>query len=157
MIGSADNIIIWLTQQPDDKIFEIREHRKKRSLNANSYAWVLCGAIANVLGSTKEEVYKKVIRDVGEFEVVPIRRDAVEKFIKIWRSKGLGWLCDAKPSKLEGFVNVTVYYGSSVYDTQQMSRLINSLVEEAKVLGIVTLDELKIKELIDRYDKGEIE
>lgn len=157
MIGSADNIIIWLTQQPDDKIFEIKEHRKKRSLNANSYAWVLCGAIANVLGSTKEEVYKKVIRDVGEFEVVPIRRDAVEKFIKIWRSKGLGWLCDAKPSKLEGFVNVTVYYGSSVYDTQQMSRLINSLVEEAKVLGIVTLDELKIKELIDRYDKGEIE
>lgn len=157
MIGSADNIIVWLTQQPDDKIFEIKEHRKKRSLNANSYAWVLCGAIANVLGSTKEEVYKKVIRDVGEFEVVPIRRDAVEKFIKIWRSKGLGWLCDAKPSKLEGFVNVTVYYGSSVYDTQQMSRLINSLVEEAKVLGIVTLDELKIKELIDRYDKGEIE
>lgn len=157
MIGSADNIIVWLTQQPDDKIFEIKEHRKKRSLNANSYAWVLCGAIANVLGSTKEEVYKKVIREVGEFEVVPIRRDAVEKFIKIWRSKGLGWLCDAKPSKLEGFVNVTVYYGSSVYDTQQMSRLINSLVEEARVLGIVTLDELKIKELIDRYDKGEIE
>lgn len=157
MIGSPDNIIVWLTQQPDDKVFEIKEYRKKRSLNANSYAWVLCGAIANVLGSTKEEVYKKVIREVGEFEVVPIRRDAVEKFIKIWRSKGLGWLCDAKPSKLKGFVNVTVYYGSSVYDTQQMSRLINSLVEEAKVLGIVTLDELKIKELIDRYDKGEIE
>lgn len=157
MIGSADNIIIWLAQQPDDKVFEIKEHKKKRSLNANSYAWVLCGAIANILGSTKEEVYKKVIREVGEFEVVPIRRDAVEKFIKIWRSKGLGWLCDAKPSKLEGYVNVTVYYGSSVYDTKQMSRLINSLVEEAKILGIVTLDEIKIKELIDRYDKGEIE
>ena len=157
MIGSPDNIIVWLTQQPDDKVFEIKEYRKKRSLNANSYAWVLCGAIANVLGSTKEEVYKKVIREVGEFEVVPIRRDAVEKFIKIWRSKGLGWLCDAKPSKLEGFVNVTVYYGSSVYDTQQMSRLINSLVEEAKILGIVTLDELKIKELLERYDKGEVE
>ena len=157
MIGSADNIIVWLTKQPDEKVFEIKEYRKKRSLNANSYAWVLCGAIANILGSTKEEVYKKVIREVGEFEVIPIRKDAVEKFIKIWRSKGLGWLCDAKPSKLDGYVNVTVYYGSSVYDTQQMSRLINSLVEEAKILGIVTLDELKIKELIDRYDKGEIE
>ena len=157
MIGSPDNIIVWLTQQPDDKVFEVKEYRKKRSLNANSYAWGLCSSIANILGSTKEEVYKKVIREVGEFEVIPIRKDAVEKFIKIWRSKGLGWLCDAKPSKLEGFVNVTVYYGSSVYDTQQMSRLINSLVEEAKVLGIVTLDELKIKELIDRYDKGEIE
>lgn len=157
MIGSPDNIIIWLTQQPDDKVYEIKEYRKKRSLNANSYAWVLCGAIANVIGGTKEEVYKKVIREVGEFEVVPIRKDAVEKFIKIWRSKGLGWLCDAKPSKLEGFVNVTVYYGSSVYDTQQMSRLINSLVEEAKVLGIMTLDEIKIKELLDKYDKGEVE
>lgn len=157
MIGSPDNIIVWLTQQPDDKVFEVKEYRKKRSLNANSYAWVLCSSIANILGSTKEEVYKKVIREVGEFEVIPIRKDAVEKFIKIWRSKGLGWLCDAKPSKLDGYVNVTVYYGSSVYDTQQMSRLINSLVDEAKVLGIVTLDELKIKELIDRYDKGEIE
>lgn len=156
MVGNAEDIIVWLAQQPDDKLFEIKEHNNKRSLNANSYAWVLCREIANVIGATKEDVYKNIIKNVGEFEVVPIRRDAVEKFIKIWRGKGLGWLCDVKPSKFEGFVNVTIYYGSSVYDTKQMSRLINSLVEDARMLGIVTLDDMKIQELLDKYDKGEI-
>ena len=154
MIGNAEDIIVWLTQQDRSKIFEVKEHKQGRSLNANSYAWVLCREIAKVLGITKEEVYKKVIREYGEFEVIPIRADAVEKFIKIWRSKGLGWICDVNQSKLKGYLNVTAYYGSSVYDTKQMSLLINSLVEEAKMLGIVTLDEMKINEMIEKYEGG---
>ena len=156
MIGNADEVILWIATQPEGKIFEVKEHKKGRSLNANSYAWVLCREIAKATDSTKEDVYKKVIRDVGEFEVIPIKQEAVSKFIKIWQSKGLGWVCDYGPSKLDGYVNVTAYYGSSIYDTQQMSRLINSLVEEAKILGIVTLDEIKINELLERYERNEL-
>ena len=156
MIGKAEDVMMWIASQPEDEVFKVEKYRKSRSLNANSYAWVLCGEIAKIMDITKEEVYKKVIKDVGEFEVIPIRQEAVSKFIKIWKNKGLGWLCDIAPSKLDGYVNVTVYYGSSVYDTKQMSRLINSLVQDAKALGIVTLDDIKINELLERYEVGEL-
>lgn len=156
MIGTIGDIINWIQRQPNDRIYEVKVYKKGRSLNANSYAWKLCGEIAKVLGITKEEVYKKVIKEVGEFDVVPIKKEAVAKFSNIWKSKGLGWLCDYNASKLEGYVNVVIYYGSSVYDTKQMSRLINSLVEEARMLGIATLDDIKIQDMLDRYERGEL-
>ncbi len=42
------------------------------------------------------------------------------------------------PSKIEGCVNVVLYYGSSTYDTKQMSSLIDQLIFDAKELGIET-------------------
>ena len=41
--------------------FDIRRVGKKRSLDANSYMWVLCGKIADAVGITKEEVYRRNI------------------------------------------------------------------------------------------------
>lgn len=154
MLGTPSEIIKYLYQQPQDDIFEIKKKKNKRSLNANGYAWKLCSEIANVLNITKEEVYKKVIKETGEFEVVPIKKEAVEMFVRGWTSKGIGWICDVESSKLKGYVNVVIYYGSSIYDTKQMSRLIDSLVQEAKMLGIVTLDELEIERLLEKYEKG---
>lgn len=153
MIGKPREIIDFLLDQNSEDIFEIKKKKNLRSLNANSYAWKLCSEIAKILGITKEEVYKKVIKESGEFEVVPIKVEAVEMFVKSWTNKGLGWLCDIQKSKLKGYVNIVIYYGSSVYDTKQMSILIDSLVQEAKMLGIVTLDELEIERLLNEYEE----
>ena len=154
MIGKPREIIDFLLDQNSEDIFEIKKKKNLRSLNANGYAWKLCSEIAKILGITKEDVYKKVIKESGEFEVVPIKVEAVEMFVKSWTNKGLGWLCDIQKSKLKGYVNIVIYYGSSVYDTKQMSILIDSLVQEAKMLGIVTLDELEIERLLEEYEKG---
>ena len=35
-------------------------------------------------------------------------------------------------------MNVTLYYGSSTYDTEQMSRLIDNVVQDCKALDIET-------------------
>ena len=116
-------------------------HKEKRSLDSNSYLWVLVQKIAEKVGkTTKVEVYRKAIRDVGVFEVLPIRKEAVQTFISRWNSKGYGWLCESTgKSKLEGYENVFAYYGSSTYNTTEMSRLIDYVVDEAKELGIETL------------------
>ena len=50
----------------DDKLtIDIKKWRKKRSLDANSYCWVLCDKIAKELSKenivTKEEVYKEMV------------------------------------------------------------------------------------------------
>jgi hypothetical protein len=107
--------------------------------------WVLCQKIAKKISLpkvpiTKEEVYRKLIHEVGEFTVLPIRNDAVVTWIKNWGEGRTGWVCDnLGDSKIKGYTNIASYYGSSVYNTKQMSRLIDCVVEEAKEQGIETL------------------
>ena len=139
---------------------EAKVHRQRRSLDANSYCWVLSQKIAEAIGNTKEYVYKQAIKQVGQFEIVPIRDDVVEKWIQAWESKGLGWQAEVlEKSKLEGYTNIINYYGSSVYDTKNFSILLNEIIHQAKELGIETITEDKKKVLLSAYEneirKGE--
>ena len=125
---------------------KIEQYRNKRSMDANGYVWVLCNKIAEVIGSTKEKVYMNIVRDVGQFEVVPIKEEAMERWIYNWESKGLGWQVEILgESRIEGYVNTVNYFGSSVYDTREMAILIDEVVREAKDLDVevITPDELE--------------
>lgn len=143
----------------DGKVYEasIKEHRKKRSLDANAYCWLLLGKIAAKVGLPKEAVYREMIRDVGDnYEVIPIRNDAVEKWIENWQSKGIGWVCDIDgKSKIDGYTNVLTYYGSSTYDSLQMSRLINLIVNECHDLGIETMTPAELSLLMDGWKEND--
>jgi hypothetical protein len=133
---------------------EIKIHRNKRSLDANSYLWVLCQKIAEAIRATKEEVYRKAIREIGQFEIVPIKAAAVDRWIEVWNSKGLGWFAEVMDdSKLPGYKKVISYYGSSVYDTREMSVLIDNIVQECKELGIETMTPAELAALKDNWGK----
>lgn len=134
---------------------EISRHREKRSLDANAYCWVLLGKLAAVLGIPKTEIYRELIKDIGDnFEILPIRKKAVETFCSNWENRGLGWIAERQGySKIKGYENVVVYYGSSVYDTKQMSTLINLLVEECKEQGIETLPPEKLAAMTERWNQ----
>lgn len=117
----------------------LKKHRKSKSLDANAYAWVLIDKIAEKLGLPSEEVYREAIRSIsGVSDIVCVRETAKEAFLTNWRSKGIGWQAEAFPSKISGCVNVRIWYGSSTYDSKQISDLIDSLIQEAKTLGITT-------------------
>lgn len=128
---------------------DIAKWREKRSLDSNAYSWVLMDKIADKTHTTKENVYREIIKRVGVFEILPLKDVAVEKFIKNWQSKGLGWVCDNLGSspKLEGFTKIVAYYGTSTYDTKEMSRFIDEVVSEAQELGIQTETPDKIEEM----------
>ena len=132
---------------------EIKEHRRKRSLDANSYFWVLCGKLAAVLRIPKEDVYRQYIKGIGDnFEIVPIRDDAVEKWTRNWGHNGLGWICEsAGPSKFKGYTNLVCYCGSSAYDTRQMSCLIDFVVQDCKDQDIETLAPDEIAKMKARW------
>jgi len=120
---------------------EIKQYRVKRSQNANDYCWVLCQKIAEVIKSTKELVYKKAIRDVGQFEIVPIKDgEPLKRWIEIWSNKGLGWFSEVlDDSKLDGYKKVISYWGSSSYNTREMAILIDEIISQAKELDIETI------------------
>ena len=118
-------------------IEKIKNKKNKRSLNANNYLWQIIQLISDKIGSTKEEVYKQAILDKGQFEIIPIKEEAVETFIKSWSKNGLGNICEIKgKSKIDGYINVIVYFGSSSYDDKQFHAFTEYIVNEAKELDI---------------------
>ena len=87
---------------------------------------------------TDAEIYRHAIRDVGEYEPLPIKAEAVDTFKRRWETKGVGWFVDVlDDSKLPGYKVVRAFYGSSSYDSKEMSRLLDYLVDEAQQMGIV--------------------
>ena len=133
---------------------EIKQHRKKRSLSANAYCWVLVDKIAARSGVDKTSVYRETIRNIGGVsDIVCCQDRAVEALRSGWQAHGVGWITETMPSKLEGCTNVILYYGSSTYDTAQMSRLIDLLVMEAKELGIETATPQELDRLRDEWAK----
>lgn len=133
---------------------EVKEHREKRSLDANAYAWVLIGKLAQAMGIPPLDVYLSAIRGIGgNYEVLPVREEAVESFRRIWSGRGLGWPCDdLGPSKIPGYRNLMCYYGSSTYDTRQMSQLIDSLVQDCKALDIETMAPDKLAAMMEAWN-----
>ena len=151
-VGKAMSIV----RKHKDKRYdlEIREHRKKRSLDANAYCWVLINKLAEVMRIPPVDVYRQAIQDIsGNNEIIPIKEEAVEQFKQAWSHNGLGWIVrDMGPSKIPGYRNLMVYYGSSVYNTKQMSDLIDHLVQDCKALDIETLPPEKLSLLMEEWD-----
>lgn len=135
---------------------EIKKYRKKRSKDANAYAWVLIDKIAAALSVDKEEVYRNAIRSIGGVsEMVCVLDSAVDRLREGWEKQGLGWQTEVMESKLPGCKNVILYFGSSTYDTKQMSLLIDRLVQDAKALDIETLPPDKLEQMIGAWDEKE--
>ncbi len=147
-LPSIRNDLPQLRQQLESgKVFnvEIKQHREKRSLDANAYMWVLLDKMAEKLPESKDELYEKMLIEYGVFETVTLKKEAVEVFVK---------QCGMPVKRLgSGFVNgkefehIRVCYGSSTYDTKQMSRLLEGIVRECQDLGIETKTPAELLEL----------
>jgi hypothetical protein len=133
-------------------VVKIGKYRAKRSLDANAYCWKLIGELAERLNLTTTEIYRAAIRELGgNREIVCVKEEAVEKLCEAWTGKGIGWQTDTFDSKIKGCRNVILYYGSSTYDTQQMSQLISYIVDECQAQGIDTRTPAEIAELVSLW------
>ena len=156
------NNILVLESQP----FHEREtlqltaykYREKRSINANDYLWTLCDEISQSLENdglyiTKEEIYKNHIRKVGVYAEIALKTDAVDSFQYAWESKGIGWQIETVDDEPDGMKKCFAYYGSSTYDTKEMSRLLNSVIEDARSLDIDIKPKEELDYLIEEWRK----
>ena len=132
---------------------EVKEHRKKRSLDANAYAWVLINKIADALRITPVEIYRQAILNVaGNYEIIPVKEEAAAHFKQVWEAQGLGWPCvDMGKSKIDGYRNLRAYYGSSTYSTSQMAQLIENLLQDCRALDIEVKSEEEIASLMGAW------
>ena len=118
---------------------EIKPFRQRRSLDANAYSWVLMDKLAEKLNESKVNIYREYIRHIGgNSEIVCVKDSALERLCEAWGKNGIGWVTDTLPSKIEGCTCVILYYGSSTYDSAQMSRLLDLIIQDCKIQGIPT-------------------
>lgn len=127
--------------------------RKKRSLDANAYAWVLMTKIANHpdIKSSKEEIYEEMLQKYGylyqdEDGYIPVTvkhgvdMSKIEGHWKFFRSNG----------KFDSYLMIK---GSSEYNTAEMAHFIDMIVGEAKELGIETLPPDELKRMLSQWQK----
>lgn len=138
---------------PDGKYSaELKERRKKRSMNANNYFWQLVDQIAAALGRVKEDLYLEYIKQVGVFKDFALSEEQAKTFRVAWSMLGVGWPTQQVDYDGENVV-IRAYYGSSQYSTRQMSRLIDMAVEDAKDLGIEVLTPLELERMKEEWGK----
>ena len=124
---------------------EVREQKKKRSLDANSYFWALLDKLAAVLGTEKEELYLGYVKEVGLFRDFHLPPEEVPTFREAWSRLGTGWPTEQVDYTKDGEqVVIRAYYGSSQYSTRRMSRLIDRAVRDCRDAGIETLPPEKL-------------
>ena len=132
----------------------IQRRKKERSLNANAYMWALCDELAKVLKVSKEEVYRRAVKQVGVYESLSMQKSAYERFKQAWEGRGTGWVVDMLMN--DGVtVQVNAYYGSSVYDSAEMARLIDWIVDECREQGIDTMTPQERSLLIERWKEND--
>lgn len=112
----------------------IDKFRKKRSIEANRYAWKLITEIANAVRLSKEEVYLSMLEHYGQSEMInAVATVPIHHYLKYYKEIGemdFGGVT---------YKNYIVYKGSSEFDTKEMSIFIDGIVHEAKQLGIETM------------------
>lgn len=147
----------------DNKVsIKIEKYREKRSLNANSYMWVLCSKLAEERSKdgvkvTKDDVYREEIRELNVYKDFENLSPSDAKTLRTaWELLGTGWVTEQVDYMPDGEnVIVRCYYGSSRYNTKQMSRLIDNIVQDCQAVGIETKTPTQIAELLSLWKASE--
>lgn len=146
MIGNPKQLIMYLATCDDDKEYEVKEHKPRRSLDANSYYWKILTEIASVLRVSKEDLHLRFLKEYGEtYSVLLPAEENIQGIIKYYELESV----IRKGDKL--FKSYKAYLPSSEMNTKQMSILIDGVVSEAKELGIETLTPSQIEEIKLRW------
>ena len=128
---------------------EIEVKRKKRSKNANAYYWSLLQELCFELNLDLIQEYRKRVKELGICQTFELDTKNVPTFVYLWEDRGIAYFTE----KVEENGNKTIinaYYGSSSYNSKQMSRLIDNLVQDCRSVGIQTLEDRDIEDLIRR-------
>ena len=147
--------------QEKDLDIELKQHREKRSLNANAYYWKIVEKISALLGASRAFVHNMLLRDYGTLEVVGGHNvptwlpDNPETDLLVLESEEYHLLPTSRSKLIDGemFREYLHIKGSRRYDTLEMSTLINGAVSEAQSMDIETLPPEDLERMMRIYEE----
>ena len=135
---------------------EIKEARKKRSLDANAKAWAMLRELSAAVDIPDVEIYRDIVRDVGPCKDFTLTPDEARTFRAAWERLGVGWPTEQLDYTQDGErVVIRAYYGSSTYNTKQMSALIDRIAQDCQAVGIETLSDRERSLLLEDWDHAQ--
>ena len=135
MTGKPQELVAWLFNQDKDRLFDITEHKEKRSLSANGLLWACLGELASALHSDKWTVYLQMLKRYGTYTYICVKPYAVDAIKKQWRE------CEEIGKVNIGgqeSVQMLCYFGSSTMNTKEFSVLLDGVISEMKEMGLDT-------------------
>lgn len=133
--------------QIDKLSIEVKKFREKRSLDANGMLWACLGEMAQVLRTDKWSVYLKMLKRYGQFTYMSVRPDAVDKLKELWRE------CEEVGKAENGNVEMLCYFGSSTYNTQEFSILLDGVISEMREIGLHPPMSKEIERSLELWEK----
>lgn len=128
LIDSLENTIYTL---------EIKKPSSKRSLRQNAYLWSLINEISIVENgdiSSAEDIYLMLLEMSGaKSSVITIKKEALNDFKKLVRHLKV---LDETMYKGIPYCTVQVFYGSSTFNSKEMTNLVDTALKYASEVGI---------------------
>ena len=150
---NEESVINEVDKLKDSKLsIKAVKHREKRSLDSNAYAWVLMQKIAEAVNSDKWSIYLECLKKYSRsFSHVIVKPEAVEKMKELYRT-----CVDLGEISVNGMTGhqLQVYYGSSTFNTKEMSVFIDGIVSECKELGIETIPPAELERMKAQWNNG---
>lgn len=146
--GNASDIA---TLADKDLSVEIKQWRNNRSLDANALLWACIGDMVKALGGDKWEYYIRALREHGQYTMIQIKPEALEKFKKMYRE------CEVIGSRIiDGteMLQVLCYYGSSTYDTKEFSVLLDGILQDMRQSGIPVPANEEVQRALEVWENG---
>lgn len=142
MIGQPLKLIEFLYLQEKEKLFEVKEYKKKRNNNQNSRYWVLINELSLKLRISVEELHFNMLKNYSQRYEILVPADKEIRGIEYYERKSK-IVKDGKE-----FYVYHVYTPSHELNTKEFALLLQGLVEECQIQGIETRspDEIKKEE-----------
>lgn len=127
-----------------------KKYRKKRSLDANGMLWSCISEIAAALRADKWDIYLQMLKRYGQYTYICVKPKMVEAVKMQWRE------CEVVGNvNINGqeAVQMLVYFGSSTYNTQEFSVLLDGVVSEMKEMGLPLPMPGDMKKALEQWEK----
>lgn len=154
MTGTYIQAVQYLTEQNiknPDKVWEVKEHKERRTLSQNAYYWKLITEVAKKQRHSVPYVHNTELRAAryarwfnDELVLVSIPdTDEAEAQIMEQMEYHL-----APTNRREGDKRIYVMLrGSSEFNTQEFSHLLDLLIQDAEALGIETMTPFELAKI----------
>ena len=139
-------------------LYEIHEHKEKRTLSANALYWKCVSEMAKAMFISNACMHNQLLRKYGSHKVV----DGEEVYVALPDTKETERQIDEDESNHFQPTNQRIkskrWYillkPSHEFDTAEMSRLIEGTADEMRQMGLVPPQDEIIQKSFERYEKS---